>query len=65
MPDLLSMTKQPDPMLSFVTLQQAAKLLNLPGHRILKMIHRKELPALLVGSKWRIPKSALTKLVPP
>ena len=59
------MEKQADPMPSFLTLQQAAKLLNLPDHRILKMIHRKELPALLVGSKWRIPKSALTKLIRP
>jgi excisionase family DNA binding protein len=49
----------------FVTLQQAAKMLNLPGYKILRMIHRKELPALLVGSKWRIPKSALTKLISP
>jgi excisionase family DNA binding protein len=65
MPDLLSMKKQPDPMPSFVTLQLAAKMLNLPGYKILRMIHRKELPAVLVGSKWRIPKSALTKLISP
>jgi excisionase family DNA binding protein len=38
------MEKQADPMPSFVTLQQAARLLNLPGDRILKMIHSKELP---------------------
>jgi excisionase family DNA binding protein len=43
-----------DPMPSFVTLQEAAKTLKLPTHRSLKMIHRKELPSLLVGSHWRI-----------
>jgi len=58
------MEKQADLMPSFVTLQQAAKLLNLPAHTVQRMIHRKELPALLVGSRWRIPRSALTKLTP-
>jgi excisionase family DNA binding protein len=51
-----------DPGSSFVTLQQAAQMLDVPADRLLKMIHRKELPALLVGGKWRIPKTALTKL---
>jgi len=59
------MEKQADPMPSFVTLQQAAKLLNLPAHQVQRMIHRKQLPALIVGSRWRIPKSALTKMIPP
>jgi excisionase family DNA binding protein len=59
------MELQADPMPSFLTLQQAAKLLNLPGDTVQAMIHRKELPALLVGNRWRIPKSALTKLIPP
>jgi len=56
------MEKQADPMPSFVTLQHAAQMLNVPADRLLRMIHRKELPALLVGGKWRIPKAALTKL---
>jgi len=59
------MENQTDPMLSFATLQQAAKLLNLPAPTVQEMIHRKELPALLVGSRWRIPRSALTKIIPP
>jgi excisionase family DNA binding protein len=59
------MEKQADPIPSFLTLQQAAKLLNLPTpHPVQKMIHRKQLPGLIVGSRWRIPKSALTKLMP-
>jgi excisionase family DNA binding protein len=39
-----------DDRTEFLTLQQAAKLLNLPTHRVLTMIHRKELPALKVGA---------------
>ena len=54
------MEHQADP--TFLTPHDAAKLLNLPTHRILRMIHRKELPALKVGNRWRIPKSAVTKL---
>ena len=56
------MENQPYLMPSFVTLQQAAEMLDVPAERLLKMIHRKELPALLVGGKWRIPKAALAKL---
>ena len=60
----LSMENEPDST-PFLTPRQAAKLLNLPIHRVLKMIHRKELPALKVGAHWRIPKSEVTKLIPP
>jgi excisionase family DNA binding protein len=56
------MAKQSDPMPLFLTLQQAAQIVDVPADRLLKMIHRKELPDLLVGVKWRIPKTALTKL---
>jgi excisionase family DNA binding protein len=58
------MEKPTNPMPSFATLQQAAKLLNLPAHMVQEMIHRKELPALKVGAHWRIPKSEVTKLIP-
>ena len=58
------MEKEADPT-PFLTPRQAAKLLNLTTHRVLKMIHRKELPALKVGAHWRIPKSEVTKLIPP
>ena len=54
-----------DPGSSFVTLQQAAQMLHVPADGLLKMIHRKELPALKVGAHWRIPKSEVTKLIPP
>ena len=49
------MDKQADPT-PFLTPEQAAKLLNLPIRTIRRMIHSKELPALKLGSRWRIPK---------
>ena len=62
MSGILTMEKQADPM-QFLTIPQAAKLLNLPTHRIRIMIRDKELPALKVGTQWRIPKSEVTKLI--
>ena len=56
------MEKQADPM-QFLTAGQAAKLLNLPTHRIRIMIDRKELRALRVGTQWRIPRSEVSKWV--
>ena len=55
------MEKQADPTL--LTPSQAAKLLNLPTHKVIRMIYRNELPALKVGNRWRIPRSAVAKLV--
>jgi excisionase family DNA binding protein len=52
---------QPDPTL--LTPREAAKLLNVPTPRILYMIHRKKLPALKVGSQWRIFRSEVAKLI--
>lgn len=54
------MDKQSDAT-SFLTPRQAARLLNLPTYTILRMIHRKELPALQVGTRWRIPAIELAK----
>ena len=54
------MEKEADPT-PFLTPRQAAKLLNLPTHTILRMIHRKELAALKVGTRWRIPSTELAK----
>ena len=53
------MEKQAEP--TFLTPRDAAKLLNVPTHRVLNMIQCKALPALKVGSDWRIPKSAVIK----
>jgi len=56
------MEKQADP-LPFLTPGQAAKLLNLPTHRIHHLIYSKKLPALKVGTQWRIPTSEVTKFI--
>jgi excisionase family DNA binding protein len=56
------MESESDTVPSFVTLQQAAQMMDVPADKLLKMIQGKQLPALLVGGKWRIPKTALTKL---
>ena len=62
MSGILTTEKQADPM-QFLTISQAANLLNLPTHRIRIMIRHKELPALKVGTQWRIPISELTKFI--
>ena len=54
------MDNQTDPLL---TPREAADLLNVPTHRIRIMIHRNQLPALKVGTHWRIPKTELAKLI--
>ncbi|HLN99395.1 MAG TPA: helix-turn-helix domain-containing protein [Pyrinomonadaceae bacterium] len=55
------MGKHADPTL--LTPREAAKLLNVPHHRVLNMIHRRELPAFKVGSQWRIYKIEVTKAI--
>ena len=46
--------------LRFLTLEETAQLLHLSRRTLQRMIHRKELPALKVGSRWRIPKLHVT-----
>jgi excisionase family DNA binding protein len=53
------MDKQADAT-PFLTPEQAANLLNLPIRTIRRMIHSKELPALKLGSRWRIPRLHVT-----
>jgi excisionase family DNA binding protein len=62
MSGILTTEKQADPM-QFLTISQAANLLNLPTHRIRIMIHRNELPALKVGTQWRVRKSEVIKFI--
>ena len=50
-----------DPTL--LTPREAAKLLNVSIPRVLYMIHSKKLPALKVGSQWRIYRNDVTKLI--
>jgi len=62
MSGILTTEKQADPM-QFLTIRQAAKLLNLATRRIRIMIRHKELPALKVGMQWRIPRSEVIKFI--
>jgi excisionase family DNA binding protein len=45
----------------WLTSDEAAKLLHCSPERIRDMIHRKELRAFIVGKRWRIPTSDVTK----
>ena len=55
------MNKPADP--TFLTPRNAAKLLNLPTHTVLRMIRRNELQALKIGSRWRIARREVTELI--
>ena len=55
----LAMEKQAEP--TFLTPRDAAKLLNVPTHRVLKMIQCRALPALRIGRDWRLRKSEVIK----
>ena len=62
MSGILTTEKQADPM-QFLTISQAAELLNLATHRIRIMIHRNVLPALKVGNQWRVRESEVRKFI--
>jgi excisionase family DNA binding protein len=53
------MDKQAEPT-PLLTPREAAKLLNLPTKTVRRMIQSKELPALKVGRRWRIPRLHVT-----
>jgi excisionase family DNA binding protein len=53
------MDKQAEP--TFLSPRDAAKLLNIPTSRVLNMIQCRALPALKVGSDWRLRKSTVVK----
>jgi len=54
------MENSTDP-LRFLTLQETADLLQLSKRTLLRMLHRKDLPAFKVGGQWRIHENALAK----
>jgi excisionase family DNA binding protein len=60
----MAMDKQTDPK-PLLTPRDAAKLLNVPTHRIHHLIYSKKLPALKVGKLWRIRRSEVTKWAQP
>ena len=49
--------------LRLLTLANAAAILQLSKHTLIKMIQKKEVPAFKVGSQWRIRESQFKKWV--
>jgi len=49
--------------LRFLTLQEAAVLLQMSKRTLHRMAQRKELPAFKVGGQWRIRQSELIKFI--
>jgi excisionase family DNA binding protein len=47
--------------LKFLTLAEAATILQVSKRTILRMIQKKEVPALKVGGQWRLRESRLKK----
>jgi len=45
----------------FLTVKEAAEVLRLNPRTVKAMIHRNELPAFKIGSRWRFRESQLTK----
>ena len=43
--------------LKFLTLEEAALLLQISKRTIFRLVHRKTIPALKVGGQWRIRES--------
>jgi excisionase family DNA binding protein len=54
------MENTPEP-LRFLTLQEAAELLQVSSRTLQRIIYRKDLPAFKVGAQWRIDRTALSK----
>ena len=42
--------------LRFLTLTEAASVLQISKRTLLRLIHQKKMPALKVGGQWRIPE---------
>ena len=49
--------------LRFLTLPEAAELLQVSKRTLLRMASRKKLPAFKVGGQWRINESRLTEWI--
>jgi len=47
----------------FLTLAEAAGMLQISKRTILRMIHQRKMPAFKVGGQWRIPESRFRKWV--
>jgi len=47
----------------FLTLAEAAGILQISKRTILRMIHQRKMPAFKVGGQWRIPEGRFRKWV--
>mgnify|MGYP001401759902 CR=1 FL=1 len=49
--------------MELLTVNEATKLLRIDRKTLYKLIKRGEIPAIRLGSQWRIPKEALEKMI--
>jgi excisionase family DNA binding protein len=49
--------------LKFLTLEQAAKILQVSKRTLHRLIERREMPGMKVGAQWRIPESQFLRWV--
>lgn len=52
-----------DPALRFITLAEAASLLQISKRTLFRLIYKKKIPALKVGGQWRISESRLKEWI--
>jgi excisionase family DNA binding protein len=49
--------------LKFLTLEEAARMLQISKRTVFRMIHRKTVPVIKVGGQWRIRESQFKKWI--
>jgi excisionase family DNA binding protein len=49
--------------LKFLTLKEAARMLQISKRTVFRMVHRKIVPAIKVGGQWRIRESQFKKWI--
>jgi len=49
--------------LNFLTLEEAARMLQISKRTVFRMVHRKTVPAIKVGGQWRIRESQFKKWI--
>jgi len=54
---------QTDPTRRFLTLDEAAAMLQVSKRTLHRLIRRNEMPGLKVGAQWRIPENGFLKWV--
>jgi len=49
--------------LKFLTLKEAARMLQISKRTVFRMVHQKTIPAIKVGGQWRIRESQFKKWI--